>query len=280
MKKTLLLFVLLKSALGFGAVLTYGVMGDGGVWNESTYLIRKSMQMGKIKQLILPGDNLYRGTYHDVWSHWRGFKIPIVAIGNHVDSYEKEMAYFSMPGEFYEVKPHPSVVFLVLNSDNEKTEKQQMNWLYARLKAAREKLVFLVYHHPSYTISTGHNWQEKESFQLKMRQIHKKFKSKIDAIFVGHDHMASLVMLDKLPMVVSGASWEWNKSPRVDYKASDGTRVRTAWMFKGGPHWVRLDIDTDSGDTWLNFVSAKPMAVVCSVLIKDGTIKGRENCSR
>ena len=113
----------------------YGVIGDAGVKNYYSQLTKSSLLKSGIKSLILPGDNLYITTneYEDVWGSWLedGFDF-LVAIGNHHRSYEEEIRYFKMPGEFY-VKDEGRARFIILNSDNEDNVSEQMEFLEKNL---------------------------------------------------------------------------------------------------------------------------------------------------
>jgi hypothetical protein len=242
----------------YAAVSSFAVIGDGGMWTQQSKLVRDSVKRAGIQNLILPGDNLYVGTDYDrIWRNWKqlGFQFPVVAIGNHHDTYANEVHYFKMPGEFYSVVPVPGVRFLVLNSDNEENIPQQMAFAENVLSSAHEPLLFVVYHHPTYTVTKTHTWDEKAVFQKRWRFLIGKYRTKISALLVGHDHIASLVSLNDLPMVVSGAIWETRKAKPVDY-FDDGVHVKTQWLFDGTPHWVRLDTNVQSSQFKLSFVRA------------------------
>lgn len=258
-------------------VFSYGVLGDAGVWNQKTRDIRQSMKAGHISSLILSGDNLYFGDYEDVWSHWDQFDFDVVAIGNHTAGYRDEVQYFNTGGEFYLFSPHPDIAFVVLNSDNQDSVEEQKEWLETTLQTLDHKFVLVVFHHPPYTVSHRHSWQEKEAFHLMVRPILLAYKHKISTLIVGHDHIASLTMIDSLPMIVSGASFETFRAPWVNYH-SGATNIRTAWMYNGQPHWVRLDLNTKTEELWVNFVQANPSKVTCSALLRRNEVHLKSNC--
>ncbi len=262
---------------------TFAILGDAGVWNSNSRRIRDSILDSRIKAMILPGDNLYEPDrdYADVWSPWqaKGLEFPIVALGNHYKSYSEEMAYFGMPGEFY-AKTYPGFRFIVLNSDNPRNVGEQYEFARTQLAQADEKFVFLVYHHPTFTVSRRHGWQEREAFQRGMRQLLRRYADKITAVIVGHDHIASLVQVDEIPMIVSGAAFEQIPTRPVSY-VDDGFQIGTRWLFRSGPHWVRLDVDPDEGEhVWINFVRTDRNEVVCSARIAPRPFVLRENCAR
>jgi hypothetical protein len=55
--------------------------------------------------MVMAGDNIYlpHESYSEPWSPWKvaGFVFDVVAIGNHNLSYDKEISYFQLPGEYY-----------------------------------------------------------------------------------------------------------------------------------------------------------------------------------
>lgn len=262
--------------------LSFAIIGDAGVWNSATKKVQDSIIAGQVGNLILPGDNLYDTdkSYSQIWSNWskRGFRFSVVAIGNHTKGYEEEMKYFKMPGEYFS-RTDGAVRFIVLNSDNEETAGDQANFLVKELSGAREQYVFVVYHHPSYTIG-GHGWEEKKKFQKKIRPILAHYQQRITGIIVGHDHVASMIALNQTPLIVSGAVHESLPSKWVNYTdPDDGTKVKTLWTMKGGFYWTRLDIDGTTNQVWVNYVSATSGVVSCSMRIAPRPIVARPNCA-
>ncbi len=240
----------------------FAIIGDAGRINKNSESVMKSILHHGVTQLVLPGDNLYSSSYEKVWKSWRDhqFDFSVVAIGNHNSGYESEINYFQMPGEYYK-KSIGFADLLVLNSDNTKNIKPQMAWLDQELENTNMNNVFLVYHHPTYTISNVHDWTEKRAFQIEMVKIFKKHRSKITAVLVGHDHLASLIHFGDLPVVLSGAVQEVRKDSPVDY-VSDGIHIKTAWYFDHSPHWVKLTVT--STETIVDFIKAKSNQIVCT----------------
>ncbi|MBI4404642.1 MAG: metallophosphoesterase [Deltaproteobacteria bacterium] len=255
----------------------YAILGDAGEWNTQTQSVRDSIQSSSIDRLVLLGDN-YRvpfGTYEEVWAGWKGFQFPVVAIGNHTLSYSAEMKFFKMPGEYYSFKDG-EVLFLVLNSDNASTAVIQAEWFDDELSHATERFIFVVFHHPPYTIH--HSWTEKRAFHERIRPIIKRHRSKITALLAGHDHIASLTMLDDFPMFISGAVFEALPALPKDYIADDGTHVQSLWRYSQVPHWLRLDIKEKADTAWFNFVQANPGTVVCTVSVRAKKVLLKDNC--
>src|SRR5687767_3277637 len=107
-----LLSILFTSFSALAAISSYAVIGDAGMWNENSKMVRDSIYRSSVKDLILPGDNLYNGKDYDTaWAPWKklGLNFAFVAIGNHNASYRSEIRYFKMPGEHYTVSPQPGV---------------------------------------------------------------------------------------------------------------------------------------------------------------------------
>lgn len=274
-----------SGASAAAAPSVFGVFGDAGVRTPDTDRVRRSLKKDEVTQLILAGDNLYDldQSYDEVWGGWRneGFTFPVVALGNHLRSYEEETRYFGLPGEFYS-RRIPGARFIVLNSDNERNVPQQLDFLDRELEAAAgpgNGFVFLVFHHPTFSVSERHGWKEKEAFQLGVRAALRKHSSKITAVIVGHDHIASLLDVDGIPLIVSGATFEQLPSAPRAYVDS-GFRVETKWLYRGGSHWMRLDVDPAKDQAWINFVRADTGDVSCSAKISARPMKLNDNCAR
>ncbi len=280
MKFHLLLSLLLLSRICLSDVHTFAIIGDAGVWNQTTKDIRNSIQKSNIKNLILPGDNIYdlELNYEDIWNKWstHGFEFSVVAIGNHTKGYNEEMLYFKLPSEFY-TKVMGPIRFIVLNSDNVDTAQEQASYLNQQLALAKEQFIFVVYHHPPFTLR--HSWQERRNFHLTTRPILKKYNSKITALIVGHDHVASAVEFNTIPVIVAGAVWESFKIPPINYREQDFI-AKTLWTSQGGFYWVRLDADTEKNQAWINFVEVtdSKKKVRCSIKIAPRPMIVSDNC--
>ncbi|MBY0383705.1 metallophosphoesterase [bacterium] len=240
----------------------FAIIGDAGRQNSNSQSVMRSILEFGVTQLVMPGDNLYNSTYEKVWQPWinENFEFSVVAIGNHNSGYSKEVQFFKMPNEYYK-KSLGFADFLVLNSDNTNNIKEQITWLEQELQTAGP-LVFLVYHHPTYTISKVHNWTEKKSFQQSLSPLLKKYRAKITALIVGHDHLASLIHFGDLPVILSGAVQEVRNDAPVDYVV-DGTRIKTEWYFDETPHWARLRVSSTSAT--VDFIKASNHQIQCTV---------------
>jgi len=249
----------------------YAVIGDAGEWTYETETTLKSILQDGTKKLILPGDNLYVGTYASQWQEWlkHDFKFVATAIGNHNGGYKEEMKFFGMPSEYYTTLLNERTRVIVLNSDNTKTSKVQAEFLDTTLAEAEEGFIFLVYHHPTYSVSHLHDWTEKKSFQLAIRPILKKHRAKITALLLGHDHLAMMGHFDDLPFFVSGAVHEARNDRPVN-NIQQGVQVSTDWYFDLKPHWLKLDIDKGEDEAKLTFIRSSDSRTGCVATIVTG----------
>lgn len=270
----LLAFFIIGSQAQSFAEHSFAIVGDGGRWNSWARTIAESIQKSGVKEMILPGDNLYDTylEYHDVWDPWiatAGANFTAVAIGNHRRSYEEEMAYFKLPGQYYSKLIDTGVRAIVLNSDNDKTGPTQAAWLDKELSLATEPLIFIIYHHPSYTITQTHHWAERRRFQEAIRPVIWAYRSKITALLLGHDHIASVVHFNDLPAIVSGLGHEArNESPRDEVQG--GITVKTTWLSERKPYWVRLNVASKASSAEISFIRAATGEIGCLVNIVTG----------
>ncbi len=260
---------------------SFAIMGDAGIRNPTTDLLRKTLADNKLNNLILPGDNLYitTSTYASTWDVWKndGFLFPFVAIGNHNLGYSNEVAYFQMPSEYY-AKESKGALFVVLNSDNEATAGEQIAWADRVLAQSQYPLNFIVYHHPTVTLSGTHHWEEKRNFQMGMRQILKKYKSKITSLLVGHDHSAGLYTLDETPLILSGAAWE-SRDISLPAPKDNEINVLGYWAtVNKGFWWTRLDYNALTKEVYVHFNRFDKQQDVCTFRIVPKPIAQSRGC--
>lgn len=251
--------------------LTFAIAADAGKIHVNSAAARASMERAGVFELILPGDNLYAGTYDAVWNPWSadGFHYAVTAIGNHNAGYAAEMRFFQMPGEYFTKTYADTARFIVLNSDNTSSASAQASFLDHELAAATEPFVFIVYHHPTYTLSHFHNWEEKKAFQLAIRPVLTRHRSKITALLVGHDHLAMVAHFGDLPVIVSGAIWETRGDSPIN-NIQDGVKVATNWYYDGQPHWAKLSLDTQADRATVEFTNSKTDQVSCTAHVATG----------
>ena len=261
----------------------YALIGDAGLKNQKSIQVKDSIYESGVKKLILPGDNIYnlRQTYDQVWEDWltTDLEFYVVAIGNHHQSYEEEIQFFNMPGEYFE-KTDEYAKFIVLNSDNEKNAEEQARFLEQSIESSNKRLNFIIFHHPPVTISKRHNWEEKEKFQNTIRPIILKHQQKIAGIIVGHDHLASFIRWEKIPVIVSGAVFQSIPARGVNYQVRNES-VRTLWANRKGHYWVRLDIEKEyQNHYWIKFINSETNESDCSIRVTKKSFWKEPNCYR
>jgi len=240
---------------------SFAVIGDAGRITSGSKSVRNSILQAGVRTLVLPGDNLYSGTYENVWKSWSDFDFSVVAIGNHNNGYQNEINFFDMPGEFYSKEYDGGLRFLVLNSDNTLNVDRQMKWLERELQK-EASITFLVWHHPSYNLG-AHSWDGKLKFQTAVRSLIRQYSSKISAVLLGHDHIAAFYCADNIPLILSGAVQETTQPVTRNYKAENGVNISTKWVFpQSTPTWVRLDVDTENKSVVVKYIRASDNKVM------------------
>lgn len=265
-KRTTLFFIFIfLGSLSFAGNMA--IMGDAGESGKELNALKNSLELRKITSLIMPGDNLYAGTYSSVWDSWKksGFKFDVVAIGNHNNGYDREVQYFGMPAEYFSTI-QMGARFIVLNSDNKKNVQDQMTWLDRELTSATESLIFLVYHHPTFTVTDSHDWEERPEFQNKMRAILKKHGSKISALIMGHDHITTFLDFGSIPAIIAGSGREVRNASPVSYEDS-GFQIQTRYLAPRSQHWAILEIMDGAQQAKVHVVNVSTQAITCSALI-------------
>lgn len=240
------------------------IVGDAGLFGFSQAALKKSILKNKVKSIVLTGDNLYWGSYTGTWDSWKeaGLKFDVMAIGNHHKGYDNEVKYFEAPGEFYSTVKN-GARFIVVNSDNQTNLDAQFDWLRKELDQANESLIFLVYHHPTYSTGSDDHWDQRQQFQLRMREIFKDYPSKISALLLGHAHITAMLNFGMIPAIVAGAGREVLKAKTVSY-IDNAVPVESLYLAPQVQHWVRLDISDNAEEALLKVIRVSDQAVVCT----------------
>lgn len=261
---------------------SFAVLGDTGKWNSNAQMVLAAILKTKIRNLILPGDNIYdtEKTYSEIWNPWTqaGFVFEMVALGNHTRGYAEEVAFFKMPGEYFS-KVVDDVRFVVINSDDRVHFEKQGKWLEDQIKTSKEKMLFIVLHHPPYTATQFHNWKEREKVLTSVRLFLSRYPEKITGVIAGHDHIAALMTAGEIPIVISGAAQDQRPGEIMNY-VDGGVKVQTRWLYPGSPHWVRFETDTKNaknGQAWVHFENLA-QGVTCSAQIAPRPVQLMPNC--
>ncbi len=249
----------------------YAVFGDGGDWNAKTQQVEKSIRGQGIFHAILVGDNLYQGTYAAAWDPWfrAGFRFPVVALGNHTAGYEEEMRFFDMPAEAYTTYLGRGIAAIVLNSDNVATARRQAKFLERELRSLDAQSIFVIFHHPSLSVTANHPWTERREFHEAVRPVLYRYRKRISAVLSGHDHVAAAFSFGDLPVIVSGAIKDTMKYRPMNGR-QEGIQVKTEWAYRGRPTWAKLVVADHSDKSTIEFVEAEGSRTLCRVRIKTG----------
>ena len=270
MSRILLLVIVLTQHSAIAANLSYGIVGDMGRWKANAKLVRDSLIRMNTKNLIMPGDNLYEEGqgYKAVWSPCisNGFVFSYTAVGNHNLSYEADAALLTMTGAYSaNSDEEKDIRFIDLNSDNEENVEEQMAFLQEQLGASKNKFNFIMYHHPSFTISDHHKWEERKKFQIAIRDIIKKNKQVISSLIWGHDHLAATFDFEGVPVFLSGSA----ENPRVGVVQPEnlGLQFEDRWLAPPGePYWLKLEaIAEDRNGLVFKFIRARDDRVMCTM---------------
>src|SRR5690606_13497347 len=114
-----------------------------------------------------------------------------------------------------------------------------------------------------------HPWQERYEFQVRVRPILFRYRDRISAILNGHDHVAGAFSFDSMPVLLSGAVKEVLPFVPVN-RVEEKIRVKTEWIFRPTPTWLRLSVTDFSEDSVAEYVDAATSRVMCSVRIRTG----------
>ncbi|MCE3234480.1 MAG: metallophosphoesterase [Vampirovibrio sp.] len=109
----------------------------------------------------------------------------LAAIGDHDDHrghLEDEMAYFKMPGKFYQVSYGP-VDFFVLNTTFFVRSPEQRAWIEKALAGSKARWKIVIGHHPLY--SSGRNGNTEGLREILEPML---IKYHADLYLAGHDH--------------------------------------------------------------------------------------------
>lgn len=264
------------------APLEFAILADAGAWNANSKALLASIFKTSVRDLILPGDNLYltKKSYTETWGHWKekGFRFPVVAIGNHSKGYVAEKGYFQIPDENYVYRAGPETIFLVVNSDNQFWEKSQVSWLERELSKAKSEFIFIVYHHPTYdVVGNGHRWTDRKEFQQLIRPVLTKYRSKITAVINGHDHVAALLRFDDLPVIISGATQNPTSRSQVN-NTQFGVVVKTDFFGQPVPQWAHLTIDEEKKSALIRFIRAEDNVTVYESCLITGKPSVQGSC--
>jgi acid phosphatase type 7 len=202
---------------------TFVVFGDNRT-GDDVYKKIVALAMERNPAFIVnTGDMIAKPGDKEQWAAFWEMSQPItvpyfLTIGNH-DAHPKvplsEKTYLEqvdLPGnERYYSFTAGNALFVVLDSYIENEEKrimaEQLKWLEGVLanSGKKHKIVFL--HHPLYTQpGRGHHGGDclDKYPDLRVRLQALFVKSKVDAVFAGHEHFYQRMTVDNIPHIITG----------------------------------------------------------------------------
>jgi len=263
---------------------SFAFIGDVGKNTKKSEKLRTSIRQSGIKNLINAGDNLYsdvadffgkasshlkaklhHNSYESVWNIWKqlGFNFFATAIGNHYKTISEEIEYFNLPGEFYSNIIPGVVRVIVLNSDNESSAIEQSFFLEKELAEATEPFLFVLYHHPPFTLVRIIHSSKNNFFHTPITPVLMKYKHKITALLLGHEHIALFANFFGIPCLINGAGQStilW--SPSLAH-----TNAKILWYDTGHPYWVHIHLNLITNTAAFRYMNADNHQTKCQFSI-------------
>jgi len=201
---------------------TFGVFGDNrneGSDHPAFEQIIKNLAADRPAMVLHTGDVIYgdigdEANMHLLWRAFRHYvaplKVPVhLSPGNH-DIFNPVSArvWKQEVGETYSAFDEGGCRFIALDTQSapSQVDDKQMEWLDAQLKTADDRLVFIYFHIPPF--SSG-PWLIPGLLGRDQNRLHKKFveyKSKIGAVFCGHEHLFGNVTKDGIHYYITGGA--------------------------------------------------------------------------
>ncbi len=191
------------------------------------------------------------------WEMSKPITVPyFLAVGNH-DAHPKvplsEKKYreeVDLPGnELYYSFVAGNSLFIILDSYLNEQEKkitgEQLKWLEEILAASRQKHKFVFLHHPLYTdLGKGHHAHDSlDKYPENRDRLEALFaKSKVDAVFAGHEHYYERRTVDGIIHVITGGGG----APMYDKEE-----------YGGFNHFVQVTVDGDKVSTEVVDINGK-----------------------
>jgi 3',5'-cyclic AMP phosphodiesterase CpdA len=228
---------------------TFIVIGDNRSGDEVYKKLVSLIAERKPDFVVNTGDMINKPGNTQEWAGFWEMSKPVtapyfLAVGNH-DAYVKvpqsEKIYkqqVDLPGnELYYSFTAGNSLFIVLDSyiagEERKITGEQLAWLEGVLANSNRKHVFVFLHHPLYTDpSKGHHANDSldKYPENRDRLVALLKRSKVDAVFAGHEHYYQRRTVDGILHVISGGGG----APMYD-REEDG----------GFCHFIRVMVDGD-----------------------------------
>lgn len=228
---------------------TFVVLGDNRSGDEVYKKLVSLIAERKPDFVVNTGDMINKPGNTQEWARFWEMSKPVTApyfltVGNH-DAYAKvpqsEKIYkqeVDLPGnELYYSFTAGNSLFIVLDSyiagEERKITGEQLAWLEGVLAKSNRKHVFVFFHHPLYTDpAKGHHANDGlDKYPEDRDRLAALLKrSKVDAVFTGHEHYYQRRTVDGILQIITGGGG----APMYD-REEDG----------GFYHFIRVTVDGD-----------------------------------
>ncbi len=242
--------------VGKDVPFTFLVVGDSRFYMEQHRRVVERMSQEVPDFVLGTGDMVDDGSREDQWQQFFDVENRFLrdnaffpAVGNHdrqgrgrsADTYR---AYFSVPEngaetERYYAFSYASTRFLILDSNiHSFAMTDQTSWMERELIAARQdaavKHIFVVMHHPPFSISLHGGAKD-----LRERWTPLFEKYQVSAVFSGHDHVYSRAEREGIHYFVTGGGGAplYPKKPK-----SNPIDVEAVKKFERVLHFLRVNI--------------------------------------
>ena len=225
------------------------VLGDNRS-GDDVYRELVSLAMERKPDFIVnTGDMIETPGSKEDWAKFWDMSKPItvpyfLTVGNHdvhskaPSSKKKYRKQVDLPGnEFYYSFPAGNSLFVVLDTSNDGQEKRikgkQLKWLKEVLANTTQQHTFIFLHHPLYTEKGKgrHSGDGLDKYPQDRDRLNALFvKSRVDAVFTGHEHFYQRKAVDGVTQVITGGG-----GAPLYSKEEDG----------GFHHFVRVTVDGD-----------------------------------
>jgi 3',5'-cyclic AMP phosphodiesterase CpdA len=191
------------------------------------------------------------------WEMSKPITVPyFLTVGNH-DAHPKvplsEKTYkneVDLPGnELYYSFVAGNSLFIILDSYLDDQEKKitgvQLKWLEEILAASRQKHKFVFLHHPLYTdLGKGHHAHDSiDKYPDSRDRLEALFaKSRVDAVFAGHEHYYERRTVDGIIHIITGGG---------------GAPIYDKEEYGGFNHFVQVTVDGDKVSAEVVDISGK-----------------------
>ena len=228
---------------------SFVIIGDNRSGNDTYKKIVSMIMERKPDFVVNTGDMIATPGDIKEWTRFWDLSKPItvpyfLTVGNH-DAHPKvplsEKRYkeqVDLPGnELYYSFVAGNSLFIILDSYLDDQEKKitgvQLKWLEGVLAASRQTHKFVFLHHPLYTdLGKGHHAHDSiDKYPDSRDRLEALFaKSRVDAVFAGHEHYYERRTVDGIIHVITGGG---------------GAPIYDKEEYGGFNHFVQVTVDGD-----------------------------------